>query len=155
MLKCYRLRDQELFWYQKCFQGDRSEEAKNKYEQLKTQAFKNEFDEFEEYVQDYWNLEVCRRFFMCVRTNATESFFATRLFWVPKNLNFLKSYKSRMRFCALSWNPRHISQRFAEVHGEEAVAYRKNWLKNIHNRVFRMHAPHVWIERRGTWRRDS
>jgi len=153
MLKYYRLRNQDLFWYQKVFRGDRSDESKNKYEQLKTQAFKNEFDEFEEYVQDYWNLEVCRRFFMCVRTNATESFFATRLFWVPKNLNFLKSYKSRMRFCALSWNSKHISQRFAQVHGEDSVVYRKNWLKNIHNNVFRMNSPHVWIERRGTWKR--
>ena len=125
----------------------RSIVAQEKYEVLKSSSFKSEFKEFEKYVNSYWNLEVCGRFCLSVRTNYVESFFATRLYFVPKNVTFAKTYEQRMKICGLQWNENHISDRYKATHG--SVAHRKIWQQNVHNRVFTKHVPKVYSEKRG------
>ena len=114
---------------------------------LKSASFTIEFKQLEDHVKTYWTLEVCGQFCLSVRTNYVESFFATRLFFVPKNLNFPKSYEQRMKACGLQWNERHISDRYKAAHG--SVEHRKKWQQNVHDRVFTKNVPQAYDEKRG------
>ena len=131
------------------FHHYRSDEAKERYEVLRSDGFQDEFKRFETHMRDYWNLETCKAFYLSVRTNGTESFFSTRMNFVPKHLFFHKHYEVKMKFCVMKWNASHISERFIEIHGDDGITERQCWIKNIHNRVFQDRVPHIWIEKRG------
>ena len=54
-----------------------------------------------------------------------------------------------MKACALRWNETHISICYKKVYGDSGNEYRKNWHRNVHQKVFRMYPCHKYIERRG------
>ena len=72
------------------FKHYRSDKARKKYLFLQSSTFEDEFSQFEKDIQTCWSLKMCEQFYLSVRTNMVESFFATRLFYVPKNLKFKK-----------------------------------------------------------------
>ena len=115
--------------------------------------FEDEFVQFENYVKAYWKLETCERFCLSIRTNKVESFFSTRLFYVPKNLKFPRSYRVKMKLCALRWNETHISSSYKKVYGDNGVNHRKHWHRNIHEKVLKDYPSHKYIENRGKWKR--
>ena len=78
--RAHRLRSEILGF----FKHYRSNEARTKYEMLNSVDFETEFIELEKYIKQVWSLETCNRFSLSIRTNTVESFFATRLFYVPK-----------------------------------------------------------------------
>ena len=87
---------------------------------------------------------------MSIRTNAVESFFATRLFYVPKNTIFPRTYEARMKMCAMRWNETRVSDCYINLFADNDKAYRKNWLFHVHNRVFDKFPSHDYVEyRRG------
>ena len=69
------------------FKHYRSCEAKNKYKVLASAGFEQEFKQLEDHTKNYWSTKTCDKFSESVRTNKVESFFATRLSYVPKNIN--------------------------------------------------------------------
>ena len=79
-----------------------------------------------------------------------ESFFATRLNYVPKNLFFSKTYEVKMKTCALHWNESHVSERYKRV-VVDGTQYRKNWERNVHRHVLLAQPVYSYIEKRG-WR---
>ena len=131
----------------------RSDEAQEKYEMLKFTQFQEEFQKFENYIKAYWKLKTCERFCLSIRTNSVESFFATRLFYVPKNTKFPKSYSVKIKICALRWNEKHISDCYKKIHGDTGVNYRKNWHRKIHQKVIQDYATHKYVEKRGRKRK--
>ena len=93
------------------FDHYRSNEAIGKYEVLACRALREEFKQLEDHVQLYWSIGICKNFFASMRTNKVESFFATRLGFVPKHIN-MKSpfmYRAKMNLCSMRWNEKHIS----------------------------------------------
>ena len=134
------------------FNHYRSPKSQEKYEILKTDTFKSEFDQFEEYIKSYWTLGVCERFCLSVRTNSVESFFATRLYFVPKDMMFSKTYAVRMKLCGLQWNAHHISSNYKTAYG---CLDRLHWQQNIHEKVFKKHRPGDYVEKRGRPRKPQ
>ena len=118
------------------FHHYRSVEARAKYSVLSTDAFGEEFTEFENYIKDYWSPKTCAQFYVGARTNSVESFFATRLFHVPKHIYFPKMYMVKMFCCSMQWNEKHVSEIFTAFHGASGVQKRKNWFWNVHIRAF-------------------
>ena len=72
------------------FSHYRSPSARHKYPILSTCEFEKEFEHFEKYIKAYWSLKTCEQFYMSIRTNAVESFFATPLFYVRRIQYFLE-----------------------------------------------------------------
>ena len=136
----------EIFGF---FKHYRSIEARTKYKMLNSPDFEAEFSKFEQFIKRLWSLETCKRFSLSVRTNMVESFFATRLFYVPKNLKFPMNYLSKIHICGMSWNEEHISECYRKHYGASGISYRKNWWQNIHDSVFRTYPPHKYLENRG------
>ena len=97
---------------QKFFTHYRSSDAIAKYEVLGTSNFEDEFKQFEKHIQNYWSLKTCENFWLSVRTNSVESFFATRLFFLPKNTVVEQNYRAKMYCCAMQWNANHFSECF-------------------------------------------
>ena len=126
----------------------RAEKAKEKYLFLKSKAFEEEFSEREKNVKMCWPLETCELFCQALRTNSVESFFATRLFFAPKNSRFAKTYRVKMKACALKWNETHISVSYRNMYGNCGEERRKNWQRNVHQNVFTKYPLHRYIERR-------
>ena len=131
------------------FDHYRSAETREKYKALNCAGFENEFCKFEDYIKQYWSLKVCKRFCLSVRTNTVESFFSTRLFYVPKHLKFLRTYHAKMQICALTWNELHISDRYKKLWGASGIDLRKNWHQRVHARVFNEYQSKKFIEGRG------
>ena len=96
----------------KFFTHYRSSEALAKYEVLGSANFEDEFKQFEKHIQNYWSLKTCENFWLSVRTNSVESFFATRLFFLPKNTVVEQNYRVKMYCCAMQWNASHFSDCF-------------------------------------------
>ena len=131
------------------FKHYRSKVTRSKYEILNCIDFETEFKKLEKEIKQLWSLETCNRFSLSVRTNMVESFFATRLFYDPKNMKFPINYRAKMSICGMSWNEKHISECYRKKYGETGINYRKNWHQNIHERVLRKNPSHKYLERRG------
>ena len=131
------------------FEHYRTDEAKEKYSALDTRAFQEEFSQLEKHVKACWPIKTCELFSLSLRTNFVESFFATRLFYVPKNLKFIKTYSAKMKSCAMRWNETHISNYYKNTFGESGSEYRIKWHRNVHQEIFIKHPQHEYSERRG------
>ena len=130
------------------FSHYRSVETQEKYPVLCSSELEKEFKEFEDYIKNYWSLKTCESFYLGVRTNSVESFFATRLFHVPKNVTFRKMYRVKMICCRMQWNETHISEIYSRMFGQSGIYSRMKWYLNVHNRVFEKHRPHKYVEYR-------
>ena len=131
------------------FRHYRSVESRNKYEVLEDSEFQTEFRQLEEYVKACWSLETCKYFNLSVRTNSVESYFSKRLYYVPKNLKFKKTYRTKIKLSAMTWNETHISNQYLKIYGDTGKEYRRNWHRNIHQKVFTKYPYHEYIEKRG------
>ena len=130
------------------FKHYRSLESQQKYSVLGSSEFENEFKLFENYIKEYWSIKTCENFYLGVRTHSVESFFSTRLFHVPKNIRFTRTYKVKMICCMLQWNERHISEIFTRIYGHGGIENRMRWYQNIQSRVFEKHKPHTYVKSR-------
>ena len=131
------------------FNHYRSNEAIEKYEVLGCSAFREEFKQLEDHVQLYWSINICKNFSESIRTNKVESFFATSLGFVPKNIN-IKSpfmYRAKMKLCCMRWNEKHISECYTNLYGMSIIDYRKNWTEHIHAKVFNLNPTHRYKEK--------
>ena len=84
-----------------------------------------------------------------------ESYFGTRLHFVPKHIDFRERYFSKIKCCAMSWNAKHISNTYKDYWGEsgDCIEYRQNWFSNVHNTVFEQNPICNYRETRGRKRR--
>ena len=130
------------------FDHYRSAPTLEKYPTLACAKFEQEFQQFENYINDYWSLKTCTQFYKSIRTNSVESFFATRLFFAPKNVLFGRRYLARLLNCAMQWNQSHISECYKNFYGNAGIVFRNKWYRNVQARVFRKFPPYEYIERR-------
>ena len=131
------------------FEHYRSDEARNKYKVLENSEFRTEFKQLELHVKACWSLETCQYFNLLVRTNSVERYLSQRLYYVPKNLKFKKTYRTKMKLCAMKWNESHISNHYRNVNGSTGKEYRQNWNRNVHQKVFTKYPYQDYIEKRG------
>ena len=109
-----------------------------------------EFDILDKYVKEYWSMATCKQFYLSVPTTSVESFFATRLFHLPKNVFFSRNYAAKTFCCAMQWNANHISKNYKR---KNDIKQRQNWEKNVHRKVFDLYQPQTYNERRGRKRK--
>ena len=78
-----------------------------------------------------------------------ESKFATRLYFVPKNKNFPKSFSQRIKLVDLHWDATHVSSYSIKKYGAEEKKRRLQWKLRIHEKVLNEFPQRKYIETRG------
>ena len=136
------------------FDHYRTGEALEKYTALSSKEFVEEFKALEKYVEKYWSMATCEQFFLSVHTSV-ESFFATRLYYLPKNTTFPRSYQAKMYCCSMQWNANHVSETFKKKHGESGIRKRMHWAQGVQQNVFDLYPPQEYKEKRGRKRKRS
>merc|ERR1712091_374696 len=100
-------------------------------------------------------MDKCDEFYLSIRTNSVESKFGTRLYFVPKNKVFPKTFRQRIKLVDLHWDEKHISEYSIQKYGEGERQRRKQWKLRIHQRILQQFPQVHYVESRGRKKKHS
>ena len=91
------------------------------YEITKLPKFKQDLQRLKEIAMKHWTLAECEKYCRSLKTYYCESKFALRLYFLPKNTSFPKSFETRTHMVDLHWDEDHAAAFIIDHYGKEEI----------------------------------
>jgi len=97
------------------------------YEITKLPEFKKDLKVLKEIAQKHWTLDECEKYCRSLKTYYCESKFALRLYFLPKNTSFSKTFETRTHLVDLHWDSNHVAAFVIDYYGKGEIERRARW----------------------------